>query len=71
MTANDLIRVRRLASTGAARAIREEAGLSYSEVAAAAEVHKVTVFRWEHGQRRPRGAAAERYLRLLDELSGR
>ena len=71
MTASDLIRVRRLAFTGAARVIREEAGLSLGEVAAAANVHKVTVFRWEHGQRRPRGAAAERYLAVLDELAGR
>jgi DNA-binding transcriptional regulator YiaG len=71
MTAKDLIRVRRLAATGAARAMREDAGLSLSELADAAQVHKVTVFRWEHGQRRPRGTAALRYLEVLDELSGR
>jgi DNA-binding transcriptional regulator YiaG len=71
MTATDLVRVRRLAATGAARALREEAGLSLSEIAEAAQVHKVTVFRWEHGQRRPRGPAAARYLEVLDELSAR
>jgi len=71
MTAKELIRVRRLAVTGAARALREEAGLSLAEVADAAQVHKVTVFRWEHGQRRPHGEAAARYLRVLDELTGR
>jgi len=71
MTAKDLIRVRRLAATGAARAMREDAGLSLAKIADAAGVHKVTVFRWEHGQRRPRGPAAERYLRVLEELSSR
>lgn len=71
MDAKSLIRVRRLAATGAARIIRQEAGLSLTELAAAADVHRTTIFRWEHGQRRPRGPAALRYLAVLDELSGR
>ena len=71
MNAKDLVRVRRMAATGAARAIREEAGLSLAELAEAARVHKVSVFRWEHGSRRPRGLAAERYLKVLDELVSR
>ncbi len=71
MTASELIRVRRLAATGAARAMREDAGLSLSELADAVQVHKVTIFRWEHGQRRPRGSAAERYLRVLEDLGSR
>jgi DNA-binding transcriptional regulator YiaG len=71
MTARELIRVRRLTLTGAARALREEAGLSMAEIARAAGVHKATVYRWETGRRRPRGEAAERYLAVLDELSGR
>lgn len=69
MTAKELVRVRRLASTGAARAIREDAGLSLSELATAAKVHKTTIFRWETGLRRPRGDAAERYLTVLEELT--
>jgi DNA-binding transcriptional regulator YiaG len=69
MDAIRLTRVRRLASSGAARAIRESAGLSLSEAAAAAKVNRVTIHRWEQGQRRPHGAAALRYLRLLEELS--
>jgi len=71
MTPQELIRVRRLATTGAARAMREDAGLSLSELAAAVQVHKVTIFRWEHGQRRPRGEAARRYLEVLDGLARR
>jgi DNA-binding transcriptional regulator YiaG len=69
VTAQDLIRVRRMAATGAARAIRETSGLSLSELAEAAAVHKSTIYRWEHGVRRPRGAAAERYLRALEKLT--
>jgi DNA-binding transcriptional regulator YiaG len=71
MTASELVRVRRLASTGAARVIREDAGLSLSELAEAVDVHKVTVFRWEHNQRKPRGEAARRYLQVLEELANR
>jgi DNA-binding transcriptional regulator YiaG len=71
LTLQELIRVRRLAATGAARAIREDAGLSLSEIADAAQVHKVSVCRWELGTRRPRGEAAERYLRVLEDLGRR
>jgi transcriptional regulator with XRE-family HTH domain len=71
MSAKDLVRARRLASTGAARAIREEAGLSLAEVATAAGLHKATVYRYEHGLRRPRGEAALRYLAVLEELATR
>jgi DNA-binding transcriptional regulator YiaG len=71
MRAHDLIRVRRLAQTGAARAIRRDAGLSLAEVADEASVHRTTVFRWETGSRKPRGEAALRYLAVLEELSSR
>ena len=64
-----LTRMRRLAESGAARAIRESAGLSLTEAAAGAEVHRITVHRWERGTRRPRGDAALRYLDLLEQLS--
>lgn len=68
MDARELIRVRRLAKTGAARVIREEAGLSLGELATTVHVHKTGIFRWEHGLRRPRGDAARRYLEVLDDL---
>lgn len=71
MAAKDLIRIRRMTTTGAARALREEAELSLSELAAEAKVHRTTIHRWETGRRRPRGDAALRYLTALDELSNR
>ncbi len=71
MSITELIRVRRLAATGAARALRLDAGLSLSEMAEAAQVHKSTICRWETGSRRPRGEAAMRYLRVLDGLARR
>jgi DNA-binding transcriptional regulator YiaG len=64
-----LSRIRRLAESGAARAIRESAGLSLTEAAEGAGVHRITVHRWERGSRRPRGDAALRYLDLLEQLS--
>lgn len=69
MEARDLVRLRKMAENGAARAIREAAGLSLSELARGADLHRSTVFRYEAGLRRPCGAAAERYLRALEEIS--
>jgi len=69
MEIKDLVRVRKLAETGAARAIRESNGLSLKEMGAVADVDKSTIHRWEKGSRRPRGEAASRYLAVLDELS--
>jgi DNA-binding transcriptional regulator YiaG len=64
-----LIRLRRLIETGAARAIRESAGLSLTEAGIGSDVNRVTIHRWERGQRKPHGDAALRYLALLEELS--
>lgn len=64
-----LTRVRKLVESGAARAIRQAAGLSLTEASKGSGVNRVTIFRWESGQRRPHGEAAIRYLALLDELS--
>lgn len=62
-----LIRVRRMASTGEARALRLRAGLSLSEVADACGVAVMTVHRWEVGKRRPTDrAAALRYLAVIE-----
>jgi DNA-binding XRE family transcriptional regulator len=65
----ELVRVRRLVATGAARALRESAGLSMTETAQAAGVAKTTIWRWETRQRRPRGATVERYAKVLEDLS--
>ena len=68
--AHELIRIRRLTASGAARAIRESAGLSLSEAEAESGVHRTTIWRWEAGERTPHGEPAVRYLEFLDELSG-
>jgi transcriptional regulator with XRE-family HTH domain len=65
---NRVTRARSFAESGAARSIRLAADLSLREVASAAGVSVSTVWRWEHGERRPRGDAAVRYGAVLDEL---
>lgn len=66
--ASRLVRIRRMVATGTARLIREEAGLSLAEMATSAGTDRSTIHRWEKGLRRPRGAAALRYLAVLEEL---
>jgi len=72
--ASDLLRlvdVREAAQTGEARRLRLAAGLSLGEVASEVGVGVPTVWRWENGQRRPRGTAAVRYAKLLEALEMR
>ncbi len=66
----EIAKVRALARSGAARSIRLAAGLSLSETAAPIHVSPTTVYRWEVGQRSPRGEAALRYADLLRSLMG-
>lgn len=71
-SAQSLVAVARLRArlrTGEARAIREAAGVSYIEAARAARVSAESVRRWELGEVTPRGAAAERYAAVLEELA--
>jgi transcriptional regulator with XRE-family HTH domain len=70
MDVDQMVWVRRVASTGGAKAIREGAGLSMSEVAREARCSVSAISRWESGQRTPRGDAAERWATLLRRLSG-
>jgi DNA-binding transcriptional regulator YiaG len=63
--------VRAKAEAGTARSIRVAAGLSLREVADELGVGASTVFRWEKGERRPRGNAALRYADLLEALQRR
>jgi transcriptional regulator with XRE-family HTH domain len=63
-----LAKVRDLVRSGAARTIREAAGLSYRELADACGVSTPTVWRWEHGERTPRGDPALRYGAVLAAL---
>ena len=71
---DDLVRlanVRAATHAGAARSLRLAAGLSLREVAANVGVGVSTVYRWENGERRPRGEAAIRYGELLEVLAER
>jgi len=63
-----LSRVRSLAASGVARAVRERAGLSLSEMAGTIGVGISTLSRWERAERAPRGEAALAYARVLEEL---
>jgi transcriptional regulator with XRE-family HTH domain len=60
-----VLQTRRLLASGEARRIRELAGLSLSDVAADIGVTGSAVYRWERGERVPRGRAAADYAVLL------
>lgn len=64
-----LAKARRLASTGEALNIRLEAGLSVGDVARAIGGNVSTIWRWERGQRAPRGGAAIAWAQLMNELA--
>jgi transcriptional regulator with XRE-family HTH domain len=66
-----LAEIRRLTASGEAKAIREHAGLSLREVAGAVRMSPSGLFRWENGERTPRGDAAIRYAKFLKQLSRR
>jgi DNA-binding transcriptional regulator YiaG len=66
-----LMWLRQSMKDGRARKIRESAGLSYSEAAGPAGIEVSTLYRWEKGLHRPRGAAAVEYARLLRYLQQR
>lgn len=71
MTSKDVLRLaaaRTHAATGTGKAIRIQAGLSMAEVAKAVGVAEPTVWRWERGDHKPRGAAAIRWAELLHDL---
>lgn len=50
------------------RAVRERAGCSQDDVAAALHVTRAAVSRWENGERVPRGELLVSYVRVLDAL---
>jgi transcriptional regulator with XRE-family HTH domain len=51
-----------------ARAIREAAHVSQTRLAAELHVHRLTVARWESGERTPQGAQRAAYAGLLASL---
>lgn len=71
MTTRDLLliaKARRLSRSGEARTLREAAGLSIREVAGAIGGSPTAVWRWENGQRAPRGETAAAWAHLLEQL---
>jgi transcriptional regulator with XRE-family HTH domain len=67
---NDLLASRRrsLPSPSVRRELREAAGLSQADIAAALGVSPAAVSRWEAGKRAPRGPWADLYRELLQSL---
>lgn len=51
-----------------ARMIRVAAGVSQDRLAQELGVHRMTVVRWETGERAPRGVHRALYARLLQDL---
>lgn len=58
----------RLPGPAKAREIRIKAGVSQERLAKELGVNRMTVARWETGDRRPRAAIAARYSALLEQL---
>lgn len=63
-----LARLREMCRSGEAKAIRERADVSLSEVSTEAGTSPQCVSRWENGTRKPTGEAALRYAALLGRL---
>jgi DNA-binding transcriptional regulator YiaG len=68
--ARALARVHRLVKADRLRTLREDAGLSQSDVARALGVNPSNVSRWESGESRPRGRHAVALLQVLDPEEG-
>ena len=64
----ELVQLRRALTDGTARRLREQAGLSLTDVARPAGVTASTISRWESGLRVPRTAQALRYAEVLKAL---
>jgi transcriptional regulator with XRE-family HTH domain len=60
---------RRVAASGAARHLREAAGVHAAEIARQLNVSPAAISRWERGERSPRPQHAEAWGRLLRDLA--
>jgi transcriptional regulator with XRE-family HTH domain len=60
-----IITVRLWCQSGRAREIREASGLTLAEIGALAGASPQAVYRWEMGQRTPRGGNAAQYYKVL------
>jgi len=68
----EIILARRLLREGVGEAIRRGAGLSFAEFGASLDPPKPasTIYRWEKGSARPRGANARSYIAGLRLVGG-
>jgi transcriptional regulator with XRE-family HTH domain len=64
-----LIEARRACKDGSAARLREQAGLTRSEMARLVGVTPAAVSRWESAERRPTGEPALAYARALRQLA--
>ena len=64
----DLVESKRLQSPSVAREIREDSGLSQSEMASLVGVTRQCVWQWESGMYRPGVNNGQRYAEVLTEL---
>jgi DNA-binding transcriptional regulator YiaG len=62
-------RRRALPSPAAGRSLRENAGLTQTDLARALNVSTAAISLWETGRRRPRDEQRERYVALLERLA--
>lgn len=65
---DEVRRAQTLPTPEAARQIRLAAGVSQERLASELGVHRMTVVRWETGERAPRGLHRTVYANLLREL---
>jgi transcriptional regulator with XRE-family HTH domain len=63
-----LAEVRLATESGHAKAVRQAARISQSELARNVGVSQASISRWEAGNRIPRGKAARRYAKVLRAL---
>jgi len=61
-------RRRRLPDPRSRRFLREQAGLTQTDLARVVSVARSTVAHWENGRRHPRGATLDRYAAVLERL---
>lgn len=61
----DVLLSRQLPDPATCRAIRRMANVSQVRLAHELGVHRMTIIRWETGERKPRGAQRADYARLL------
>lgn len=65
---DEVRQAKKLPAPATARMIRLTAGVSQERLARELGVHRMTIVRWESGERTPRGLHRAVYAELLDQL---